>query len=110
MGPAQAKAGGKWDSVFQRYNRLIWHWPDKGVWESLFKALVDDPYTQYAMIDATIVRANQYSAGVLKGGLDQAIGRSRGGVTSKTNAIVDALGKPLVLKACRWPSPRHQAS
>jgi len=60
--------------------------------------LADDPDNEYAMIDATIVRAHQHSAGVLKKrGLDQAIGRSRGGLTTKIHMIVDALGNPLAL-------------
>jgi transposase len=39
-----------------------------GVWENLFKALADDPDNEYAMIDATIVRAHQHSAGARKKG------------------------------------------
>jgi hypothetical protein len=35
-------------------------------WESLFKTLADDPDNEYAMIDATIVRAHQHSAGAHK--------------------------------------------
>ena len=34
----------------------------------LFKTLADDPDNEYAMIDATIVRAHQHSAGALKKG------------------------------------------
>ena len=45
------------------------------------------------MIDATIVRAHQHSAGAQKEGA-QAIGRSRGGLTTKIHAVVDALGNP----------------
>ena len=55
---------GKWNSVFQRYNR----WSAKGVWESLFKALADDPDFEFVMMDATIIRAHQHSAGA-KGGI-----------------------------------------
>ena len=33
-----------------------------------------------------------------KGGFDQAIGRSRGGPTTKIHVIVDALGNPLALR------------
>ena len=37
--------------------------------ESLFKTLADDPDNEYAMIDATIVRAHQHSAGARKKGV-----------------------------------------
>ena len=46
------------------------------------------------MIDATIVRAHQHSARSKKDGA-QAIGRSRGGLTTKIHALVDALGNPV---------------
>src|ERR1700722_6222744 len=45
---------GAWKNVHTRFSR----WAKKGVWESLFKALADDPDNEYAMIDATIVRAH----------------------------------------------------
>ena len=50
---------GNWNSVFQRFRR----WAIKGVWESLFNALVEDPDFEYLMIDATIVRTHQHAAG-----------------------------------------------
>ena len=43
-------------------------WAESGVWERVFKALADDPDNEYAMIDATIVRAHQHSAGARKKG------------------------------------------
>lgn len=55
---------GKWNSVFQRYNR----WSKTGVWERMFQKLSDDPDFEYLMIDSTIVRAHQNSAGA-KGGI-----------------------------------------
>ena len=55
---------GPWNSVFVRYNR----WAKKGVWERLFNALADDPDFEFVMMDATIVRAHQHSAGA-KGGI-----------------------------------------
>ena len=48
-----------------------------------------------AMIDSTIVRAHQHSAGAQKTGEDQAIGRSRGGLSTKVHAQLDALGNPV---------------
>jgi Transposase DDE domain len=47
------------------------------------------------MIDSTIVRAHQHSAGAQKkDGKDQAIRRSKGGLSTKMHAMVDALGNP----------------
>ena len=47
------------------------------------------------MIDSTIVRAHQHSAGAKKSSPDEeAIGRSRGGLSTKIHATVDALGNP----------------
>lgn len=50
------------------------------------------------MLDATIVRAPQQSAGTRKKGWTrQAIGRSRGGLTTKIRAIVASLGNLVAL-------------
>ena len=54
---------GNWNSVFQRFRR----WAKKGVWQSLFNALVENPDFEYLIIDSTIVRAHQHAAGA-KGG------------------------------------------
>ena len=82
---------GKWKSVQQRFGR----WAKSGVWERVFTALGADADNEYAMIDATIVRAHQHSAGARKkGGGDEAIGRSRGGLSTKIHATTDALGTP----------------
>src|SRR3954468_24948132 len=70
-------------------------WAKSGVWERVFNHLSDDADNEYAMVDSTIVRAHQHSAGARKkGGEDQAIGRSRGGLSTKIHATVDALGNP----------------
>ena len=56
---------GNWKNIHTRFSR----WAKSGVWESLFKTLADDPDNEYAMIDATIVRAHQHSAGARKKGV-----------------------------------------
>ena len=50
------------------------------------------------MIDGTYIHAHKHSAGARHSSGTQAIGRSRGGLTSKLHAVVDALGYPLQLK------------
>jgi hypothetical protein len=63
----------------------------KGVFERRFKVLSGDPDFEYALIDGTIVRVHQHGTGA-KGDSNHAIGRSRGGLTTKIVALVDALG------------------
>ena len=82
---------GDWKNTHRRFSR----WAKAGVWERVFQHLAADGNNQYAMIDSTIVRAHQHSAGALKKTEDQALGRSRGGLSSKIHALVDALGNPL---------------
>jgi len=53
---------GPWKAVHTRFSR----WAESGVWEKVFKHLADDADNEYAMIDSTIVRAHQHSAGALK--------------------------------------------
>ena len=55
---------GDWKNIHRRFSR----WAKSGVWERIFKALADDPDNEYAMLDATIVRAHQHSAGAPKKG------------------------------------------
>ena len=76
--------------VHTRFSR----WAKSGVWERVLSQLAADADNEYAMIDSTIVRAHQHSAGAKKDGEDQAIGRSRGGLSTKIHATVDALGDP----------------
>lgn len=53
---------GSWKAVHTRFSR----WAENGVWESFFKALATDADHEYAMIDSTMVRAHQHSAGAQK--------------------------------------------
>ena len=53
---------GDWKNVHRRHSR----WSKSGVWESIFNYLAADADNEYAMIDSTIVRAHQHSAGAQK--------------------------------------------
>jgi transposase len=48
--------------VHRRFSR----WAKGGVWERIFQHLAADADNEYAMIDSTIVRAHQHSAGAQK--------------------------------------------
>jgi len=49
-------------NVHKRFSR----WTKTGVWERVFAHLAADADNEYAMIDSTIVRAHQHSAGAQK--------------------------------------------
>src|SRR5262249_33107322 len=53
---------GDWKIVYQRFNR----WSKSRIFERIFKVLASDHDNEYMMIDATIVRAHQHSAGARK--------------------------------------------
>ena len=55
---------GYWKSVHQRFLR----WCKGGVFDRIFKALAEDHDKEYMMLDSTIVRAHQHSAGARKKG------------------------------------------
>ena len=53
---------GDWNNTHRRFSR----WAKSGVWERVFQQLACDADNEYAMIDSTVVRAHQHSAGALK--------------------------------------------
>ena len=57
---------GPWKKVHTRLGR----WTKGGVWERIFRHLAGEADNEYAMIDSTIVRAHQHSAGA-KGGISR---------------------------------------
>ncbi|MEV5528215.1 IS5 family transposase [Streptomyces prunicolor] len=92
---------GNWRGV---YNRLRM-WAVDGTWERVFTALVaqadaDEDLSWGVSVDSMIVRAHQHAAGPAKGGpagepSGHAIGRSRGGLTTKIRLAADARCRPL---------------
>ncbi len=66
------RAGIPWRDLPERFGdfRVVHtrhsRWAESGVWERVFKVLAEDADNEYAMIDATVVRAHQRSAGAKK--------------------------------------------
>jgi len=66
------RAGIAWRDLPERFGdfRIIHtrhaRWSKSGVWEKIFKVLAEDADNEYAMLDSTIIRAHQHSAGAKK--------------------------------------------
>ncbi len=55
---------GSWKSIYCRFNR----WSKAGVWQAVLEVLRGDADTEWLMIDSTVIRAHQHSAGAERGG------------------------------------------
>jgi transposase len=64
---------GAWKAIHTRWSR----WSATDVWKGIFKALSADADNEYAMIDSTIVRAHQHSAGARKKGARKPLAAAR---------------------------------
>ena len=68
------RAGIPWRDLPERFGDFrVAHtrfsrWAARGVWRRVFEHLATDADNEYAMIDSTIVRAHQHSAGARKKG------------------------------------------
>ena len=72
------RAGIAWRNLPERFGdfRVVHlrhsRWSKSGVWRRVFEALAVEADNEYVMIDSTIVRAHQHSAGAQKGGSNKA--------------------------------------
>ena len=86
------EARGAWNNVFKRFAR----WQQRGVWAELQAHVASDPDWQHLLIDSTVVRAHPCAAGAEQSSAEaQALGRSRGGFSTKIHAVTEAWGNPL---------------
>ncbi|MGW7824805.1 IS5 family transposase [Streptomyces puniciscabiei] len=103
---------GPWQTVYERFAR----WEADGTWDRLLERVQvrDDSVGAVewtVSVDSTINRAHQHAAGARKKGpttgdeledparsaAGQALGRSRGGLTTKVHLACDGRGLPLVI-------------
>jgi transposase len=81
-------------TIYNRYNR----WSQRRVWQRIFeKMAAAGPIPDELSIDSTTAKAHR-SAGGKRGACAQAIGRSRGGRTTKIHAIVDERGRLIAIE------------
>ncbi|WP_394356414.1 IS5 family transposase [Spiractinospora alimapuensis] len=94
---------GPWETAAGRHRR----WSLDGTWDRIAERLRIDAATGEALevgIDSTTVRAHHHAAGATKKGkrpgtnrTDEALGRSRGGLTTKIHLIADNRRRPLAI-------------
>ncbi|MDX3372396.1 IS5 family transposase [Streptomyces sp. ME02-6987-2C] len=87
---------GPWATLHTRFRR----WAKDGTFARMLQAAqaradAAGGIDWLVSVDSTVVRAHQHAAGARKGGLDPALGRSRGGLTTKIHLACDGLGRPL---------------
>ena len=88
------KVYGYWNAIYRRFGR----WCDAGVFEKLHQHFHQAGELSALLIDSTIVRAHASAAGAPKkngGQQSEALGRSKGGFTTKLNAAVNDAFLPL---------------
>jgi transposase len=88
---------GRWSTLHSRFRR----WTASGVWNRVLAALQADADARGELdwgvhyVDATVVRAHRSAAGARGGQRGEALGRSRGGFSTKIHIRAEGGGKPL---------------
>ncbi|XMN11312.1 IS5 family transposase [Streptomyces griseobrunneus] len=92
---------------FQTAHERLIGWAVDGTWERILAAVLaaaeaDDDIDWTVSVDSTVVRAHQHAAGAFQKGAvgrrepaDHALGRSRGGLSTKVHLAADGRARPL---------------
>lgn len=107
---------GSFKTAYNRFRR----WTKSGIWQRIFEALVarlrksGDIDFELWCVDGTVIRAHRVASGARKGKLTreenaakQALGRSRGGFSTKLHFLTDGQGIPIGITAT--PGQRNEA-
>lgn len=95
---------GPWQTCYDRFR----HWQRDGTWTRILQTLQathdanDTLDWQTGALDASLVKAHQHASGARPVSqpdepADHALGRSRGGTTTKLHLICDGTGRPLAM-------------
>ena len=96
------RSGAPWRDVpnnfgpYTTFNNRFVRWRRAGGWAKIMSALAAAHDVAVQMIDTSIVRVRQHGSCTTRN-RRQSMGRSRGGLTSKIHALVDANGLPVRL-------------
>jgi transposase len=85
-----------WRSAWRRLQR----WTVAGVWDGIVEALramAPDAGWEVHMLDSTVVRAHPHAAGARRQAGEQALGRCRGGFSTKLHLRCDGRGRPVTV-------------
>lgn len=77
-----------WNSIYGYYRR----WCAEGVWEQIWSVIAPTLHLERCYIDATHIKVAGCAANPAGGSETEAMGRSKGGLTSKVHAAVDVRG------------------
>jgi len=92
---------GPWSTVANRF----YAWQKAGLWTRLLAALQQEAHERGELdwslhfVDGSVIRAHQHAAGARKDTRrgDEALGRSRGGYSTKLHVRAERRGKPMVV-------------
>jgi transposase len=83
---------GPYTTCYNRFNR----WRKAGIWDQILETIAAASDVAVQMIDTSVIRVHQHGS-CTKEGEHLCTGRSRGGLTTKIHAVVDANGLPIRL-------------